>query len=83
MWDFLVYQLTIKAVIEMVPCKIDKITSNHHTFFTKHFREKEQRIHFDSAMTMEGNNEDIMQALEFIFFGILYFKKQFPFIKIP
>jgi serine/threonine-protein kinase HipA len=35
---------------------------NYHTFFTKRFdRDKEQRIHFASAMTMTGNNEDTIR----------------------
>lgn len=34
----------------------------HHTFFTKRFdRENGERIHFSSAMTMTGNNEDTIR----------------------
>lgn len=58
-WEFLAYQLAIKAGIEMAPCRIEKITGNYHTFFTKRFdRENGERIHFASAMTMTANNED-------------------------
>jgi serine/threonine-protein kinase HipA len=58
-WEFLGYHLAINAGIEMAPCRIEKILGNHHTFFTKRFdRENEERIHFASAMTMTGNNED-------------------------
>ena len=61
-WEFLAYQLAINAGIEMAPCRIEKITGNHHTFFTKRFdREYEERIHFASAMTMTGNNEDTIR----------------------
>lgn len=43
-------------------CKIEKIAGNHHTFFTKRFdRENQERIHFASAMTMTGNNEDTVR----------------------
>lgn len=61
-WEFLAYQLALKAGIVMSECKIQKIAGNHNTFFTKRFdREKGQRIHFASAMTMTGNNEDTIR----------------------
>ena len=61
-WEFLTYQLAIKAGIEMAPCRIEKIMGNYHTFFTKRFdRENGERIHFASAMTMTANNEDTIR----------------------
>jgi serine/threonine-protein kinase HipA len=61
-WEFLAYQLAINAGIEMAPCRIEKIMGNYHTFFTKRFdREKGERIHFASAMTMTRNNEDTIR----------------------
>ncbi|WPR70325.1 HipA domain-containing protein [Flavobacterium sp. NG2] len=61
-WEFLAYQLAIKAGVEMAPCRIEKIRGNHHTFFTKRFdRENGERIHFASAMTMTANNEDTIR----------------------
>lgn len=61
-WEFLAYQLAINAGIEMAPCRIDKIMGSHNTFFTKRFdRENGERIHFASAMTMTGNNEDTIR----------------------
>lgn len=61
-WEFLAYQLAINAGIEMAPCRIEKISGNYHTFFTKRFdRENGERIHFASAMTMTGNNEDTIR----------------------
>lgn len=61
-WEFLAYQLAINAGIEMAPCRIDKIMGTHNTFFTKRFdRENGERIHFASAMTMTGNNEDTIR----------------------
>jgi len=58
-WEFLAYQLALKAGIEMAPSRIDKIIGPYNTFFTKRFdREQGQRIHFASAMTMTGNTED-------------------------
>ena len=57
-WEFLAYQLALKAGINMSECKIQKVTGNYHTFFTKRFdRENGERIHFASAMTITGNNE--------------------------
>lgn len=61
-WEFLAYQLAIGAGIQMAPSKTEKIAGNHHTFFTKRFdREQGERIHFTSAMTMTGNNEDTIR----------------------
>ncbi len=61
-WEYLAYQLAIKAGIEMAECKIEKVSGKFHTFFTKRFdRVKNKRIHFTSAMTMTGNNENIIK----------------------
>ena len=61
-WEYLAYILATNAGINMAPCRIEKITGNYNTFFTKRFdREKGERIHFASAMTMTGNNEDTIR----------------------
>ncbi|WP_338357345.1 HipA domain-containing protein [Yeosuana marina] len=61
-WEYLAYLLAIKAGIHMAPSKIEKITGRFNTFFTKRFdREDGERIHFASAMTMTGNNEDTIR----------------------
>lgn len=61
-WEFLAYLLATKAGIEMAPCRIERILGKHNTFFTKRFdRENGERIHFASAMTMTGNNEDTIR----------------------
>lgn len=61
-WEFLAHELARKAGINMSSCRIEKIKGKHHTFFTKRFdREKAERIHFASAMTMTGNNEDTVR----------------------
>jgi len=61
-WEFLAYRLAINCGIEMAPSRIEKITGNYHTFFTQRFdRIKKERIHFSSAMTMTGNNEDTIR----------------------
>jgi serine/threonine-protein kinase HipA len=61
-WEFLAYQLSIDAGVEMAHCRLEKIAGRYHTFFTKRFdRHKGERIHFASAMTMTGNSEDTIR----------------------
>lgn len=61
-WEFLAYKLATKAGIDMAECKIEKISGKYYTFFTKRFdRLKKKRVHFASAMTMTGNNEDTIK----------------------
>ncbi|MHC5310631.1 type II toxin-antitoxin system HipA family toxin [Myroides sp. LJL116] len=62
-WEYLAYHLALKAGITMSECKIEKINGHHHTFFTKRFdRIGKDRIHFASAMTMTGNNEETIKS---------------------
>ncbi len=62
-WEFLCYKLALDAGIEMTESKIQKVSGKYNTFFTKRFdRNKDRRIHFASAMTMTGNNEEILKA---------------------
>lgn len=61
-WEYLAYKLAIDAGINMAECKIEKIIGSYHTFFTKRFdRLGDERIHFASAMTMTGNNEETIK----------------------
>lgn len=61
-WEYLAYQLAIDAGINMSLSKLEKITGKFHTFFTKRFdRVDGERIHFASAMTITGNNEDTIR----------------------
>jgi serine/threonine-protein kinase HipA len=61
-WEYLAYQLAVEAGITMSDCKIEKINGSYHTFYTKRFdRVGTQRIHFASAMTMTGNNEETIK----------------------
>lgn len=61
-WEFLAYRLALKAGVEISESKIEKISGKHHTFLTKRFdRKNGERIHFASAMTMTGNNEDTLK----------------------
>jgi len=73
-WEFLAYKLATKAGIEMAECRIEKIVGKHHTFFTKRFdRSKNERIHFASAMTMTGNNEDTVKENQASYLDIAEF----------
>ena len=61
-WEFVAYNLAIKAGITMSDCKLQSIYGSYQTFFAKRFdRVGKQRIHFASAMTMTGNSEDILR----------------------
>ena len=61
-WEFLAYKLAVASGINMAVSKIEKIANPYHTFFTKRFdRENGERVHFASAMTMTGNNEDTIK----------------------
>lgn len=62
LWEYLAYQLALKARITMAESKVEKVSGNHHTFFTKRFdRLDGERVHFASAMTMTSNNEDTIR----------------------
>jgi len=62
LWEYLAYRLAMNAGIEMAESKVEKVAGKHHTFFTKRFdRDKAERIHFASAMTMTENNEEILR----------------------
>jgi serine/threonine-protein kinase HipA len=61
-WEYLAYRLAINAGIRMAESKLEHVSGTYDTFFTKRFdREKQQRIHFASAMTMTGKNEELIR----------------------
>lgn len=61
-WEYLAYRLAVDAGIEMAECRLEKVAGKHHTFFTKRFdRDRTARIHFASAMTMTGKNEELIR----------------------
>jgi len=65
-WEYLAYLLAIDAKVSMAESIIQKVSGKYHTFFTKRFdRLGKQRIHFTSAMTMTGYNEDILRDQEY------------------
>lgn len=73
-WEFLTYKLALKAGVEMAECRMDKVNGPYHTFFTKRFdRVGEGRVHFSSAMTMTGNNEDTLKDTPASYLDIVEF----------
>jgi len=61
-WEYLAYKLALEAGIDMAESRIEKVSGKYHTFFTKRFdRLNGERVHFASAMTMTGNNEDTIK----------------------
>ncbi|MEP7259355.1 MAG: HipA domain-containing protein [Flavitalea sp.] len=80
-WEYLGYRLAVDAGIEISQSRIEKVSGKHHTFFTKRFdRDKQERIHFASAMTMTGKSEELirdeipsyLELVEFIQFSGSY-----------
>lgn len=73
-WEYLAFKLAVNAGISMSACKIEKIAGRYHTFFTKRFdRDKGERIHFASAMTMTGYNEDMIRDQQASYLDIAEF----------
>lgn len=61
-WEYLAYRLAGDSGIDMAESRLEHIAGPYHTFFTKRFdREKQDRIHFASAMTMTGKNEELIR----------------------
>ena len=73
-WEFLAYKLALKVGIEMSKSRIERISGKYHTFFTKRFdRLEKERIHFASAMTMTGNNEETIKEKSVSYLDIAEF----------
>ena len=55
-WEMVVHELAINSELNVSEAKIQKFSSNHHTFLTKRFDRSSlnERIHFSSALTMLG-----------------------------
>ncbi len=61
-WEHLAYRLAVDSGINMAESRLEHIAGPYHTFFTKRFdRERHARIHFASAMTMTGKNEELIR----------------------
>ncbi len=59
-WEMVVYELAINAGIHVAPAQLQQFSGRHHTFLTKRFDRVQQtgRIHFASAMTLLGQQDD-------------------------
>ena len=54
-WEMVVYKLAKECGLNVAEANIEKYVNRYHTFLVKRFdRNKSQRIHFASAMTMLG-----------------------------
>ncbi|WP_316750078.1 HipA domain-containing protein [Pedobacter gandavensis] len=61
-WEYLAYKLGCNAGLQMPKCRLVKVQGPYRTFLSKRFdRVGAERIHFASAMTMTGNNEDLIR----------------------
>lgn len=61
-WEHLAYKLAVQCGVLMPESRIEKVAGKFHTYFTKRFdRQFQKRIHFASAMTMTGQNEDTIR----------------------
>ena len=83
-WEYLAYTLALQSGVQMSASRIEKVAGKFHTFFTKRFdRSQQERIHFASAMTMTGQNEEkikinsgsYLDIAEFIQFNGAYIDK--------
>lgn len=68
-WEMVCHKLALAAGVEMFPCTLQRLSSEHHTFLTKRFdRLSDKRIHFSSAMTQlqyyDGEHSDGASYLE-------------------
>ena len=62
-WEFVVYQLALKAGVTMPPSQLIKVSGRHRTFLSKRFdRLQKNRLHFSSAMTQLGYRDGEDQA---------------------
>jgi serine/threonine-protein kinase HipA len=61
-WEYLAYRLGLKAGLTLPSCELIKVHGPYRTFLSRRFdRSGDERIHFASAMTMTGNNEDLIR----------------------
>lgn len=75
-WEFLAYKLAQNADIEISTSRIERVSGKFHTFFTKRFdRFNKERIHFASAMTLTGNNEETIKEKSVSYLDIAEFIK--------
>lgn len=57
-WEMVAWQIARNAGIKVAPAQVRQFSSKHHTFLNQRFdRNRENRIHFASAMTLLGYND--------------------------
>ncbi len=58
-WEMVVHTLAVECGLNAAEAKIEKLSEKYHTYLVKRFdRNKSQRIHFASAMTMLGYTDN-------------------------
>jgi len=58
-WEMTVQHIAVKCGLDIAEAKAEKFTERYHTFLVKRFdRNKNERIHFASAMTMLGYTDE-------------------------
>jgi len=58
-WEIVTHTLATKCGLKIAEAKVEKFANQYHTFIVKRFdRNKSQRIHFSSAMTMLGYTDN-------------------------
>jgi serine/threonine-protein kinase HipA len=58
-WEMVVHHLAVKCGLEVADAKVEKFTERYHTFLIRRFdRNKNERIHYASAMTMLGYTDE-------------------------
>lgn len=59
-WEMVVHVLAVKCGLNVAEARVEKFANHYHTFLIKRFdRNKSQRIHFSSAMTMLGYTDNL------------------------
>ncbi|HCY77977.1 MAG TPA: toxin HipA [Ignavibacteriales bacterium] len=58
-WEMVVHNLALQSGLKVAEAKIEKFANRYYTFLVKRFdREKNNRIHYASAMTMLGYTDN-------------------------
>lgn len=58
-WEMVVHKLAARCGLNIAEAKVEKFAKQYHTFLVKRFdRNKSERIHFASAMTMLGYRDN-------------------------
>lgn len=73
-WEMVVHNLAKNCRINVAEARVEKFVSPYHTFLVKRFdRDKSERIHFASAMTMLGYTDGANAESEASYLGLADF----------